>query len=143
MRPGCHAASASRDRPTPPDPSPFAPSPGSVQEFLGEFCPARIFRHLASLTHLPYGRRVPHRIRTALIAAANLTDRPLEALQSTATVYFSKSGKDDPGIVIDTGCSVSVTCVLSDFVSDITPSGDFGLQGLAHRAKTHGQGTVS
>jgi hypothetical protein len=65
-----------------------------------------------------------------------------DAVSATASVYSSH--KDDcVPIVIDTGASVSVTLVLTDFLGPLCPCATANLKGISGRTEVIGEGTVN
>jgi hypothetical protein len=77
--------------------------------------------------------------RQALLSAAMLTGN---AVSTTASVYSAH--KDDcVPIVIDTGASVSVTPVLTDFLGPLRPCATANLKGISGTTEVIGEGTVN
>jgi hypothetical protein len=77
--------------------------------------------------------------RQALLSAALITGN---AVSATASVYCSHK-EDCIPIVIDTGASVSVTPVLTDFIGPLRPCATANLKGLSGSTEVIGEGTVN
>jgi hypothetical protein len=75
----------------------------------------------------------------ALLYAVMITG---DAVSATASVYSSR--KDDcVPIVIDTGASVSVTPVLTDFLGHLRPCATANMKGLSGTTEVSGEGTFN
>jgi hypothetical protein len=79
-----------------------------------------------------------HLYSQAFLSAALLTGNTVSA---TASVYCSHK-EDCVPIVIDTGASVSVTPVLTDFIGPLLPCATANLKGLSGSTEVIGEGTV-
>jgi hypothetical protein len=77
--------------------------------------------------------------RHALLSAALITG---DAVSATASVYSSHKNDCVP-IVIDTGASVSVTPVLTDFLGPLCPCDTANLKGISGTAEVIGEGAVN
>jgi hypothetical protein len=75
----------------------------------------------------------------ALLSAAMLTG---DAVSTTALVY-SAHRDDSVPIVIDTGASVSVTPVITDFLGPLHPCATGNLKGLSGTTEVIGEGTIN
>jgi hypothetical protein len=84
-------------------------------------------------------RNSQHLCSQAFLSAALLTGNTVSA---TASVYCSHKG-DCVTIVIDTGASVSVTPVLTDFIGPLRPCSTANLKGLSGSTEVIGEGTVN
>jgi hypothetical protein len=80
-----------------------------------------------------------HLYGQAFLSAALLTGNTVSA---TASVYCSHK-EDCVPIVIDTGASVSVTPVITDFIGPLRPCATANLKGLSGSTEVIGEGTVN
>ena len=69
-------------------------------------------------------------------------DTEYKTVFDSAKLFSYIAGQSELPIIIDTGASISLTPVISDFVGDIELADLDSLQGLSSKTQVCGQGTV-
>jgi hypothetical protein len=115
-----------------------------IHAFTKSIDPLKALRKIKQVAVLatPVIRKKQSRRKTyhqALLSAAFITGN---AVSATTSVYCSHK-EDCIPIVIDTGASVSVTPVLTDFIGPLRPCATANLKGLSGSTEVIGEGTVN
>jgi hypothetical protein len=115
----------------------------SIHAFVNSIDPLKALQKIQQVAVLatPVIRKLnsQHLCSQAFLSAALLTGNTVSA---TASVYCSHKENCVP-IVIDTGASVSVTPILTDFIRPLRPCATTNLKGLSGSTEVIGEGTVN